>query len=89
MRRFAGAAKDYRVWALFVVYAACFGVELTINTMDTGSFWEIGSGSEGKNVELFVMSFAMEPDPAWATMWFTCDQVGGWNWILPSRITSS
>lgn len=27
------AAKDYRVWALFVIYAACFGVELTINNV--------------------------------------------------------
>ena len=27
------AAKDYRVWALFVIYAACFGVELTINNI--------------------------------------------------------
>ncbi|ORE87195.1 major facilitator superfamily transporter [Oceanococcus atlanticus] len=27
------AARDYRVWALFVVYAACFGVELTINNI--------------------------------------------------------
>ena len=25
------AVKDYRVWALFFVYAACFGIELTIN----------------------------------------------------------
>jgi len=25
------AAKDYRVWALFFIYAACFGIELTIN----------------------------------------------------------
>ena len=27
------AAKDYRVWALFVIYGACFGVELTINNI--------------------------------------------------------
>jgi MFS transporter, NNP family, nitrate/nitrite transporter len=27
------AAKDKRVWALFVIYAACFGVELTINNI--------------------------------------------------------
>jgi len=27
------AAKDPRVWALFIVYAACFGVELTINNI--------------------------------------------------------
>ncbi len=25
------AVKDYRVWALFCIYAACFGIELTIN----------------------------------------------------------
>jgi NNP family nitrate/nitrite transporter-like MFS transporter len=27
------AAKDYRVWALFLIYGACFGVELTINNV--------------------------------------------------------
>ncbi|MCP3996204.1 MAG: MFS transporter, partial [bacterium] len=27
------AVKDYRVWALFVIYAACFGIELTINNI--------------------------------------------------------
>ena len=27
------AAADYRVWALFFVYAACFGIELTINNI--------------------------------------------------------
>jgi NNP family nitrate/nitrite transporter-like MFS transporter len=27
------AARDRRVWALFVVYAGCFGVELTINNI--------------------------------------------------------
>ena len=26
-------AGDYRVWALFIVYAACFGVELTVNNI--------------------------------------------------------
>ena len=27
------AAKDKRVWALFFIYAACFGIELTINNV--------------------------------------------------------
>lgn len=32
---FLEAAKDYRVWILFAVYAACFGIELTVyGTMD-------------------------------------------------------
>jgi NNP family nitrate/nitrite transporter-like MFS transporter len=30
---FSAAAKDYRVWALFVIYAACFGIELTLNNV--------------------------------------------------------
>ncbi|UJH89641.1 MFS transporter [Antarcticibacterium sp. 1MA-6-2] len=32
---FLTAIKDYRVWILFVVYASCFGIELTVyGTMD-------------------------------------------------------
>ncbi len=27
------AARDYRVWVLFVLYAACFGIELTIHNV--------------------------------------------------------
>jgi len=30
---FRMAATDRRVWALFVIYAACFGIELTINNI--------------------------------------------------------
>ena len=33
MESFMSAIKDYRVWALFVIYAVCFGVELTINNI--------------------------------------------------------
>ena len=33
MASFLEAARDRRVWALFVVYGACFGVELTINNV--------------------------------------------------------
>src|SRR5690606_33215066 len=30
---FAAAVKDRRVWALFIIYGACFGIELTINNV--------------------------------------------------------
>lgn len=30
---FREAARDVRVWALFVIYGACFGIELTINNV--------------------------------------------------------
>jgi MFS transporter, NNP family, nitrate/nitrite transporter len=33
--RFLKVIKDYRIWILFLVYAACFGIELTVyGTMD-------------------------------------------------------
>jgi len=37
---FSEAIKDYRVWALFVVYAGCFGVELTINNIAAIYFFD-------------------------------------------------
>lgn len=30
---FLDACRDYRVWALFFIYAACFGIELTVNNV--------------------------------------------------------
>lgn len=30
---FAAAARDRRVWALFAIYGACFGIELTVNNV--------------------------------------------------------
>lgn len=39
-RTFFSAARDYRVWALFVVYAACFGIELTINNIAAIYFFD-------------------------------------------------
>lgn len=39
------AAKDRRVWALFFVYAACFGIELTINNVAARYYYkEFGLG---------------------------------------------
>ncbi len=34
------AMSDYRVWALFLVYGACFGVELTINNIAAIYFFD-------------------------------------------------
>ena len=56
--KFTEVLKDYRVWILFLVYAACFGVELTVyGTMDdylqnTFNIDRITAGN-------IVLSFAM------------------------------
>ncbi len=72
---------EYRAWAEIAQQnLKDIGINLTINPMDSSSFWSIGEGDKGKEVELFAMSYSMQPDPAWAAMWFTCAQVGVWNW---------
>ena len=74
--------SEYRIWAEIAQQnLAEVGIDLAINPMDTGSFWEIGLGDAGVDVELFTMAFTMQPDPSWATMWFTCNQIGDWNWM--------
>ncbi|MGQ9666233.1 MAG: ABC transporter substrate-binding protein [Anaerolineae bacterium] len=72
---------EYRTWAEIAQQNLKeIGINLTINPMDSSSFWQIGAGEQGKEVELFSGNYSMQPDPAWATMWFTCEQVGVWNW---------
>jgi len=57
------------------------GIKVDINVLDGAAVYEQGMGDNGKQIELYSSGFSMYPDPAWATMWFTCDQVGVWNWM--------
>ena len=69
-----------RLWAEIAaenLKEAGFNVEL--NPMDSSTFWTSSFGEQSENNELFTGSYSMQPDPAWATMWFTCDQVNVWN----------
>ncbi len=62
---------------------AQIGIDVQINVQDSGSFWTMGMESEGdrwKDIQLIINRFSMLPDPYYATSWFTCEQVGIWNW---------
>ncbi len=53
---FFAALKDHRVWALFLIYGACFGVELTINNIAALYFhdsFELSVGTAGLIAGLF------------------------------------
>lgn len=55
-RSFAGAVNDRRVWALFVLYGACFGIELTVNNVAALYFSEnfgLGLAGAGAVAALF------------------------------------
>ncbi len=50
------AAKDIRVWALFLIYAACFGIELTINNIAAiyyRDYFDLGLKTAGLVAGLF------------------------------------
>jgi MFS transporter, NNP family, nitrate/nitrite transporter len=53
---FFSACKDYRVWILFILYGACFGIELTINNIAAlyfKDYFGLGLGSAGMVAGLF------------------------------------
>ena len=55
---FSKTLKDYRVWILFLVYAACFGIELTVyGTMD--DYLQNRFGLERITAGNLVLSFAL------------------------------
>lgn len=59
------------------------GITAEISVQDSGAFWTLGMEDEGdrwKDVQLIINRFSMVPDPYYATQWFTCEQVGRWNW---------
>ena len=63
-------------------YLADVGIQCEIKQNDSGTFWTLGSkdGDYWNKLQLLLQRFSMQPDPSWATVWFTPEQVGVWNW---------
>ncbi|WP_282610688.1 ABC transporter substrate-binding protein [Pelagibius sp. Alg239-R121] len=77
--------KQANVTAAQIIQAnlSQIGIELEVRLHEGATFWTLGDKSAGdqwKNVELLLNRFSMTPDPYYATAWFTCEQVGVWNW---------
>jgi peptide/nickel transport system substrate-binding protein len=72
---------EYRTWAEIAQQnLAEIGINLELNPMESSAYWSTSFGEDAvKNNELLTSNYSMSPDPAWATMWFTCDQVTVWN----------
>jgi peptide/nickel transport system substrate-binding protein len=73
--------SEYRTWGEIVQQnLKDIGINLELNPMDSNSYWSLSFGEDAvKNNELLTSNYSMNPDPAWATMWFTCDQIAVWN----------
>lgn len=77
--------QSERLTAAQVIQAnlAEVGIACEIKQNDSGTFWTLGDDSSGdywKRLQLVLNRFSMEPDPSWATVWFTQEQIGVWNW---------
>ena len=76
--------QSERLAAAQVIQAnlADVGINCEIKQNDSGTFWTLGSkdGDYYLKLQLILSRFSMQPDPSWATVWFTPEQVGVWNW---------
>lgn len=74
---------EYSTWAQIVQEnLKDVGINIVLNPLDSSSFWAYGEGGKDKELELFELYYSsVAPEPAWQTMWFTCDQLDMWNWM--------
>ncbi len=74
---------EFSTWAQIVQQnLKDVGINVTLDPLDSSTFWAYGEGGKDKALELFAVGYSsVAPEPAWSTMWFTCDQVDLWNWM--------
>jgi MFS transporter, NNP family, nitrate/nitrite transporter len=90
---FSAAAKDYRVWVLFVIYAACFGIELTINNIAALYFhdrFHLNVGTAGLIAGLFGLMniFARTMGGVFSDRYAKTGGLKGRVWMLYSSSAS-
>ncbi len=75
--------QSERLTAAQVIQAnlADVGITCKIKQNESGTFWTLGSkdGDYFMDLQLVLSRFSMQPDPSWAALWFTPEQVGVWN----------
>ena len=74
--------KPYFQTAALVAQAnlAEVGIQLDLEVLDGGTYWSMGEGDAGKNLELSIQRFGGKVDPSFQTQWFTTENIGAWNW---------
>jgi peptide/nickel transport system substrate-binding protein len=74
---------EFSTWAQIVQQnLKDVGINVILDPLDSSSFWAYGADGKDKALELFAVGYSsVAPEPAWSTMWFTCEQVDLWNWM--------
>jgi len=56
------------------------GLNVEVVAMDASAEYDLFFAEEvNDKLQLDFLSYSNNPDPSWATVWFTCPQVGEWN----------
>jgi peptide/nickel transport system substrate-binding protein len=75
------AEQDKTVCQVIQANLKDVGITANLKVVDGATFNAIpGAGGGGKNRQLVYGGYVTEPDPSWSTVWFTCAQMGLWNW---------
>ncbi len=57
------------------------GITVDIIVQDSATLFAIpGNGGDGKKRQMIYSGYVSQPDPSWSTVWWTCAQMGEWNW---------
>jgi peptide/nickel transport system substrate-binding protein len=57
------------------------GLNVQIVAQDSATLFAIpGGGGDGKKRQMIYGTYVSEPDPSWSFVWWTCAQMGVWNW---------
>lgn len=57
------------------------GINVDIISQDSATLFAIpGNGGDGKKRQMIYANYVSQPDPSWSTVWWTCEQMGEWNW---------
>jgi peptide/nickel transport system substrate-binding protein len=57
------------------------GITVDLIVQDSATMFAIpGNGGDGKKRQLIYGNYVSQPDPSWSTVWWTCAQMGVWNW---------
>ena len=56
------------------------GITVTINALDAGAYWDLGTPDKSKDLELTIIPYSSKVDPGFQTQWFVSSQVTIWNW---------
>lgn len=75
------AEKDKTAAQVIQQNLADIGINVKLQPLDSATYYAIpGNGGGGPHRQLVYAVYVTEPDPSWSTVWFTCPQMGLWNW---------